>query len=78
MFNKYKIDFIWDDEAGVWIATSEDDDISGLVLEHESFEGLVHEVRLAIPLLLDINNRVFNNLTLDFVAHRQESLVCSG
>ena len=70
--NTYKIGFKWDDEAHVWIATSED--VRGLVLEDESFDALVREVRLAVPVLLGFNNEQSNNITLDFTAHRQERL----
>ncbi|MCL2500912.1 MAG: DUF1902 domain-containing protein [Defluviitaleaceae bacterium] len=76
MLGAYKINFIWDNEAQVWIATS--DDLHGLILEHESFEGLIHEVQLAIPMLLEIEEKTFTDLTLDFVAHRQERLAYSG
>ncbi len=50
----YKIKFTWDDEAAVWIATS--DDVPGLVLESGSFDALVERVRHAIPELLFINS----------------------
>jgi len=39
-----------DDEAGVWIATSED--IPGLILESESRDALMTEVSRAVPELL--------------------------
>ena len=38
---EYVIDFTWDDEANVWIATS--NDIPGLVLESGSFDALFGE-----------------------------------
>lgn len=50
----YKVNMLWDDEAGVWIATS--DDISGLVLESGSFDALLERVRFAVPELLKLNN----------------------
>ena len=34
-----RIDFTWDDEAAVWIATSKD--VPGLVLESGSFDALI-------------------------------------
>ena len=34
----YTVNLVWDDEAAVWIATSED--IPGLVLESGSFDAL--------------------------------------
>jgi hypothetical protein len=74
MINKYNVNFFWDDEAEVWIATSDDNDIRGLVLEADTFEGLVHEVQLAIPFLLELNNIKSEGLTLDIFAHRQKRL----
>lgn len=43
----------WDDEANVWVATS--DDISGLVTEAESMDALVKKLQVIIPELLDAN-----------------------
>ena len=37
-FMEYVVNFTFDDEASVWIATSED--VPGLVLEDESFDLL--------------------------------------
>jgi len=48
----YLVNFIWDNDAGVWIATS--NDVPGLVLEHGSFDVLVEKVRLAVPELLEL------------------------
>ena len=45
--NEYKINIIWDDEAAVWIATS--DDVPGLVLESGSYDALLERVRVAVP-----------------------------
>jgi len=41
---EYVIDTVWDDEAAVWIATS--DDIPGLVLESGSLDALFERVRI--------------------------------
>jgi Domain of unknown function (DUF1902) len=43
----------WDEEAGVWVATSQD--IDGLVVESESFEGLRDKVIAALQDLLELN-----------------------
>ena len=51
----YKINMLWDSEAGVWVATS--DDIPGLVLESGSFDALLERVRFAAPELLKFNNK---------------------
>lgn len=49
------INFTWDAEAGVWIATS--DDIPGLVLESGSFDALFERTRFAVPELLALNSQ---------------------
>ncbi len=48
-----KVNFTWDEEALVWIATSED--VPGLVLESGSFDALIEKVKVAIPELLELN-----------------------
>ncbi len=50
---EYIINFTWDNEACVWIATS--GDIPGLVLESGSFDALLERTRIAIPELLALN-----------------------
>jgi len=50
----YSISILWDSEAGVWVATS--DDIKGLVLESGSLDALIEKVKYAIPELMDLNN----------------------
>ena len=50
---EYVIDTMRDDEAAVWIATS--DDVPGLVLESGSLDALFERVRIAIPELLTLN-----------------------
>lgn len=56
---EYVIKINWDNEAGVWIATS--DDIRGLVLESGSIDALMERVRYAVPDLLQENNQRFQN-----------------
>lgn len=43
----------WDNEAGVWVATS--DDIPGLVTEAKSLDALLERVLAVAPELLDDN-----------------------
>ena len=43
----------WDDEARVWVATS--DDIPGLVAEAETQEHLIGRLRKLVPELLELN-----------------------
>jgi len=56
---EYIIKINWDNEAGVWIATS--DDVRGLVLESGSIDALMERVRYAVPDLLQENNQRFQN-----------------
>ena len=69
---EYKIYFAWDDDAKVWIATSED--VPGLVLESGSFDALLERTRFAVPELLALNNSVSQPLTLTFVSERHERI----
>jgi predicted RNase H-like HicB family nuclease len=50
---KYQVDAAWDDEAGVWVAHS--DDIPGLNTEADTFEALVDRVVAVAPELLALN-----------------------
>jgi predicted RNase H-like HicB family nuclease len=43
----------WDDQAGVWVATS--DDVPGLVTESKTFEALLKKLRTLVPELLELN-----------------------
>lgn len=50
---EYIVNLIWDPDAAVWFATS--DDIPGLVLESGSLDALMERARFAIPELLALN-----------------------
>lgn len=69
----YEIIFSWDDEADVWIATS--NDIPGLVLESGSFDALLERTRFAIPELLELNTAEPHPLSLTFRSERHERMV---
>ena len=56
---EYTVRFLWDADAGVWVATSED--VPGLVLEDASFDALTVRVRNAIPELLELNRALSDN-----------------
>ncbi len=43
----------WDDEANVWVATS--DDVSGLATEAETIEALNAKLQRMVPELLEAN-----------------------
>ena len=49
----YIIKLVWDNEAAVWTATSQD--IPGLVLESGSLDALIERVRFTAPELLALN-----------------------
>lgn len=67
---EYVITLTWDNEAGVWVATSED--IPGLVLESGSFDALLERVRFAVPELLELNKDTKDHLSLLFISQRHE------
>ena len=65
-----------DDEADVWIASSED--IPGLVLEHSSFDVIVERVRLASPELLELNYNYIGDVQLEFSISHYERMAIHG
>ena len=69
---EYIIYFNWDDEANVWIATS--DDIPGLVLESGSFDALLERTRFAVPELLSLNSSKTPSISLTFISERHEKV----
>ena len=70
---EYTINFTWDDEANVWIATS--DDIPGLVLESGSFDALLERTCFAVPELLALNATQPQPFLLTFRSERHERVV---
>ena len=54
MENEYQVKIEYDNEAGVWIATS--DNVIGLILESESLDRLIEKVSNAVPELVELNN----------------------
>ncbi|MCR5136263.1 MAG: DUF1902 domain-containing protein [Oscillospiraceae bacterium] len=71
-----RIDFTWDDEAAVWVATSKD--VPGLVLESGSFDALIERVRYAVPELLSLNQKQHNIVDLTFVSERHDQVAIYG
>ncbi len=43
----------WDEDAMVWVATS--DDVPGLATENDTLEGLIEKLKVMIPELLEAN-----------------------
>ena len=71
--SEYLIQFLWDEEAAVWVATSED--IPGLVLESGSFDALVERCRIAAPEILELNGKDYKDVYLNFTTkHRVKAV----
>jgi len=68
----YIVKLIWDNDAQVWVATS--DDIPGLVLESVSFDALLERVRFAVPELFELNKINQSSLNLTFISTRHEKV----
>jgi hypothetical protein len=62
----------WDDDARVWIATS--DDVPGLVVEADTWAAMIEEVRLVIPDLIDVRGQDGGTLSLTFKAEERLDL----
>jgi len=75
---EYKINFMWDSEAYVWVATS--DDVQGLALEHGSLDALMERVKYAVPELLELNEQLppIDDIALLYNTFRSERLVLNG
>ena len=71
-----RIDFTWDNEAAVWIATSKD--VPGLVLESGSFDALIERVRHAVPELLELNGKTQTVVDLSFFSERHDQVAVYG
>lgn len=67
----YIINLMWDNDASMWIATSED--IPGLILESNSYDALIEKVKIAIPELLSLNN-IHSLKTIKFISERSEAV----
>ena len=65
---KYTVNLLWDSEASVWVATSED--IRGLVLESGSLDVLIERVRMAAPEVLKLNNLPLEHAKIAFLTGR--------
>ena len=76
MNNRYSLNFMWDSEADVWIATS--NDVLGLVLEDTSLYVLMYRVKQALPELLEMENRLTPETIIDYSLSKTESLAHHG
>ena len=68
-----RIKLIWDDEAAVWVAASQD--VPGLVLESGSFDALLERVRYAVPELIELNGNRPDSLRLTYITEREDQVV---
>ena len=66
------IDARWDSEAGVWLATSTN--VPGLVVEADTWPGMIEEVRLVLPDLLELSGEGRSGLSLTFRAEEHLDL----
>jgi Domain of unknown function (DUF1902) len=62
----------WDDEANVWLATSED--VPGLVVEADTWPAMINEVQLVLPELLELSGEGGQQLSLTFRAEEHLDL----
>jgi hypothetical protein len=69
---EYVVNLIWDEDANVWIATS--NDIPGLVLESGSIDALIERVRFAAPELIAMNGELNIERPLLFRSERREKM----
>ena len=61
----------WDEEASVWVATS--DDVPGLVTEDVTMEGLIQKLKTIVPELLEANGvKVGDEVPFELMTRRFE------
>lgn len=62
----------WDEEAKVWVATS--DDVPGLATEADTTEALVEKLKVLIPELLEANGELdLGEVPFDLFTRRFET-----
>jgi predicted RNase H-like HicB family nuclease len=67
----------WDEEANVWVATS--DDVSGLVTEEATMEGLIEKLKVIIPELLEANGvKIDEEVSFEVITRRFEVAQSAG
>ncbi len=70
------IKMLWDDDAQVWVATSED--VPGLALESGSFDALIERVRVAVPELMRLNGATTPEFRPDYQPVRSDLVYAYG
>ena len=72
----YHVNAEWDDEAEVWVASS--DDVPGLATGADTLEALIEKLKIVIPELLEANQLLSSEQTdaigFELTSHRQEKL----
>ena len=71
-----QIKLFWDNDAAVWIATS--NELPSLTLEAGSCDALIERVKYALPELLEIDNIKTDYCDLNFVSERHDRVLISG
>jgi Domain of unknown function (DUF1902) len=70
------VEAFWDDEASVWVATS--DAVPGLVTEAETLEGLIPKLRVMIPEMVAANQLFTESaqgvISFELVSRRAEKI----
>ena len=67
----------WDEEASVWVATS--DDVPGLASEEATTEGLIEKLKVIIPELLEANGvRIDQEVPFEVMTRRFEIAQSAG
>jgi len=63
---------LWDPEASVWVAES--DDVPGLATEAESLDALMRKINIMIPELLGMNDGSFGeDVPIDLLVRNRAS-----
>ena len=70
------IEAFWDNEANVWVATSED--ALGLTLEAETVEALVEKLRLAVPEMIELNDPDYGHMDIPVLLFARQQFIASS
>ena len=71
MNKPYYVHAAWDEEARVWVASSED--VPGLATEAETTEALIDKLKILIPELLELNGlTIVNPIAFELLTRRFE------
>ncbi|MBR1657326.1 MAG: DUF1902 domain-containing protein [Synergistaceae bacterium] len=71
-----KVKLLWDNEAAVWVAKS--DDLPNLALESGSCDALIERVKYIVPELLEMNDIKADFCDINFVSDRLDRVLISG